>query len=111
MNMVPKFIEGKQINVSLAESSRHLFNEQRLKKIERYCLEKLSLEMKIQVEIEDLSNSNPEMETPFQKIDREQREQITEAQKTFQTDPNVQRIVDAFDAEIVPDSIKPNQLQ
>ena len=111
MNMVPKSVEGNQISVSLAESSRHLFNEQRLRKIEQYCLENLSLDFKIQVEIEDLSNSSPDMETPFQKIDREQREQISEAERAFQEDPNVRRIVDAFDAEIVADSIKPNQLQ
>jgi DNA polymerase-3 subunit gamma/tau len=111
MNMVPKSVEGNQISVSLAESSRHLFNEQRLRKIEQYCLENLSLDFKIQVEIEDLSNSSPDMETPFQKIDREQREQLSEAERAFQEDPNVRRIVDAFDAEIVADSIKPNQLQ
>ena len=111
MNMVPKSIDGKKINVSLSESSRHLFNEQRLKKIEHYCLENLSLEMKIQVEIEDLSNNSPEMETPFQKIDREQREQMSDAQRVFQEDPNVQRMVDTFDAEVVPNSIKPTLLQ
>ena len=106
MNMVPKGIEGREIAVSLAESSRHLFNDQRRAKIEQYCKESLGLDISFKVDIEDLSNNTVDSQTPAQRNESKQQEQLSDAKKAFTEDVNVQQLIDSFDAEIVQESIK-----
>ena len=107
MNMAPKSVEGKIVRVTLDASSRHLCNNGRLKKIEQHCKDNLSLDIRFDVEIEDISDTDSEIETPTQQLAREQKEQASAARQAFIHDTNVQALVDLFDAEIVHESIKP----
>ena len=107
MNMAPTSVEGKMINVTLDSASRHLFSDQRKRKIENHCKDRLSLDIQLNVEIEDLSASSLESETPTQILARKQREKETAAQQAFSEDNNVQNLINTFDANIVPESIKP----
>lgn len=106
MNMVPTEHAGKQINLSLSESSRHLYNNQRKQKIEQYCRSELGLEMTIQVDIVNLEAEDTSVETPYQKQERELLEQSARSKQAFLQDPNVKSLIDAFDAEVVTDSIQ-----
>ncbi len=107
MNMVPKSVEGKTVNLTLDAASRRLFNNGRLKKIEQHCKDNLLLDIRFNVEIDDLSDVDSEIETPTQQLNREQKEKTSATRQTFIHDTNVQELVDLFDAEIVHESIKP----
>ena len=106
MNMVPRSHVNNEISVSLAESSRHLYNNQRKQKIEQYCQSILGLDIKLSVEVVDFETSDTLAETPHQKQARQQAQQTAQAEHTFSQDPNVQQLIDAFDAEIVTESIR-----
>ena len=108
MNMSPQSVEGRSLNVILQSSSRHMFNNNRKKKIEDYFNEKLSISINLNVEIEDLVDSSDDNETPAQKLERLQREKEDTARQRFMHDNNVQELIDTFDAEIVSGSIKPS---
>jgi DNA polymerase-3 subunit gamma/tau len=109
MNMVPKSVQGNIMNLALDSASRHLFNEDRLKKIEIHCEKELSMKVQFKVEISDLNTSDTEIETPSRLISRQQKERESAARQAFTHDSNVQELVDLFDAEIVTESIKPDQ--
>ncbi len=107
MNMIPQSIEENVLNLTLDSASRQMFNNDRLRKIEGYCKNKLSLDLKLNVVIDDLSDGNSKLETPTQKNGREQKEREANARQAFIHDSNVQALVDTFDAEIVNETIKP----
>ena len=108
MNMSLQSVEGKVFNVVLQSSSRHLFKNDRKDKIETYFREKLEMEIKLNVEIEDIPHNNSELETPTQKLQRVKKETDNAAKEKFLHDSNVQNLIDTFDAEVVSDSIKPS---
>jgi hypothetical protein len=97
------------VNLALDSASRHLFNDDRLKKIETHCEKNLSMKVQFKVEISDLNAGDTEIETPSRLITRQQKERESAARQAFTHDSNVQDLVDLFDAEIVTESIKPNQ--
>lgn len=105
MNMVPTSVTGKIVNLTLDSASKHLFNNNRLKKIEQHCKDNLSLDIRFKVDIGDLSESASE--TPSQQLAREQKQKQDAARQAFTHDPHVQQLVDIFDAEIITESIKP----
>lgn len=107
MNMVPKSVQGKVVNLTLDAASKHMFNNERLKKIEQHCKNNLSLDIQFNVEIKDLSVNDSDSETPTQQLNREQKETSDAARQAFVHDPHVQELVELFDAEIVHESIKP----
>lgn len=106
MNMMPKSVQGKTVNVVLDVASEQMFSEDRLKKIELHCKDNLALDIKFNVKISDPNDTDSEAETPTQQITREKTEKADTARQTFIDDPNVQEMVELFDAEVVVDSIK-----
>ena len=113
MNMVPKSVTGKVVNLTLDPVSRHLFNNGRIKKIEQHCKDNLSLDIQFNVKITDINDlgdieTPTPTQTPAQQIAGEQKQKQVTARQAFTDDPNVQELVDIFDAEIVIESIKPN---
>ncbi len=105
MNMAPVSFRDNTLEVVLNEDSRHLFNNGRMKKIEQFCVGRLGKDFRLKVEIEQLAEGQPE--TPSQQKQRESRQRQQSANQAFTHDPNVQELVDLFDAEIVTDSIRP----
>ena len=107
MNMAPMSVVENTINLVLHSASRHLFNQGRLNKIEQHCNNELSLDVRFNVEIEDLSEIDAKTETPTQQIARQQKEKETAARQAFADDANVRELVELFDANIVDESVKP----
>ncbi|NKB61762.1 MAG: DNA polymerase III subunit gamma/tau [Gammaproteobacteria bacterium] len=104
MNMVPKSVEGKIVTLSLDISQKHLFNANRIKKIETHCREVLDIDVAFQVDVENSAELG--QETPSKKREREKREREAEARAAFIHDPNVQEMVDMFDARVMTESIR-----
>jgi len=105
-NMVPKSVEGRVVTLLLDNSHKHLLNAGRIKKIEQHCREKLDLDVVFEVEIAGTADNG--RETLSQKKGRERKQRESDARQAFVHDPNVQELVDLFDAEIVTDSIRPS---
>ena len=105
MNMVPTSIEGDQLRLVLDQSSRHLFNESRLGKIQQHCTRVIGQHIELKI---DLSNvATEQAETPSQQKQRHARERQASAEQAFKEDQNVQALVDLFDAEVITESIRP----
>ncbi|MBX2867528.1 MAG: DNA polymerase III subunit gamma/tau [Acidiferrobacterales bacterium] len=106
MNMVPRSQEGKVLNMVLDERAQHLFNDARLEKINQHLADLSDGNgPRIAVSIETISSS--EMETPSLQKKRIVEETQLAADQSFREDPNVQELVNLFDAEIIEDSVRP----
>jgi len=105
MNMIPRSLDGHHLYLVLDQTSRHLFNESRLKKIEQHCAQTLGLEIRLKLDVDDVEKE--EAETPSQQKQRYAKERQESAEQAFNQDQNVQTLVELFDAEIVPESIQP----
>ena len=107
MNMSPISVDGQVITVALESSRRALFTEDRKRKIERHFKEQFSMNIQLRVQLEDLSQSAPENNTPARKIEQEKLQEQEATRQAFIGDQNVQKIIEVFDAEVVINSIKP----
>jgi len=105
MNMVPRMLQGNQLRLVLDESSRHLFNESRLAKIEKHCTRVLGQPIQLTIDVNEVDAETSE--TPSQQKQRHARERQESAEQAFKEDLNVQTLVDLFDAEVVTESIRP----
>ena len=105
MNMMPESVSDNTLSLRLDASHEHLFNPDRVKKIEQWLAERLSLPLKLTVVVAEAGAATEE--TPSRQRARAGREKQQAAEQTFQHDPKVQELVDLFDAEIVSDSIRP----
>ncbi len=105
MNMVADGFEGGTLQLVLDATSRHLFSDDRLKRIERQCSRHFGRELRLAVTIRELEGEA--VETPAMQRERERIQRQKNAEKAFQEDPNVRELMDRFDARIVPDSIRP----
>ena len=86
MNMSPREARKDILVVSLDDSSRHLFNEQRKQKIESHLREIFGSGFALEVSIEDMSAADQDAETPTRKIERIKSETASMAVKTFSDD-------------------------
>jgi len=106
MNMSPVCVDGAVVTIALESSCRALFTEDRRRQIEQHFKERFSLDIRLKVQLEDLSQTTPENNTPARKIEQQKREQQEAARQSFINDPNVQKMIEVFDAEVVNDSIR-----
>jgi len=106
MNMVPREEVNGVLTLVLDERSQHLFNDARLEKINQH-LSSISggTAPVISVSIEAITGA--EMETPSLQKQRIVTETQQAAEQTFREDPNVQELVNLFDAEIIEGSVRP----
>ena len=105
MNMVPKSFEGDQLHLVLDQSTRHLFNESRLGKIQQHCTRVVGQQIQLKIDVSDVDTD--QAETPSQQKQRHARERQASAEQAFKEDQNVQALVDLFDAEVITESIRP----
>jgi DNA polymerase-3 subunit gamma/tau len=105
MNMVPGEPGGDTLELVLDATSRHLYSDERLKKIERQCNDFFRRELRLSVTISELDDKA--RETPAMQRLREKQERQAEAERKFGGDSAVRGLMERFDAEIVPDSISP----
>ena len=90
------------IHLALATTSEPLFNKEREASLRDALQSYFGRSLKLQIEIKDA-----EGETPAARDTRLQAERQAEAEAAIQNDPNVQSIVDAFDAQVQPNSVQP----
>ena len=105
MNMVPVRLEGDTLELVLADAPENLLREERVAKIEQRCSEYLGRTLRLQVR-----TGSPEGisgESPARRREGEHRERLARAEQTFRDDPNVRDLMERFDAEVVPDSVRP----
>ena len=105
MNMSPVGIEGDTLELVLKNSSRNLLRDERVERIRKRCSEYLGREMRLDVQVGSVEEIPGE--SPAARKEREVRERQARAEKTFLDDPNVRELMDRFDAELVPDSVRP----
>lgn len=107
MNMVPQSVDGSTLNLLLDAAGRSLFSEERLRKIEKHCQQHLTMDIRFNVEVADIDKVAPELKTPTQQNQLAAQEKQQNAKLGFESDLNVQKLVETFDAKIVTESIIP----
>jgi DNA polymerase-3 subunit gamma/tau len=91
-----------QIRLALATTSAPLFNKEREASLRDALQSYFGRSLKVQIELKDT-----EGESPAARDARLQAERQAEAEAAIESDPNVQSILDAFDAEVQPNSVHP----
>ena len=105
MNMVPLGLEGDTLELVLDDASRNLLRDERKEKIRKRCCEYLGREVRLEVRTGSLEEIPGE--SPARRREWENRARRARAEKTFRDDPNVRELMERFDAEVVPDSVRP----
>ncbi|MEA3292097.1 MAG: DNA polymerase III subunit gamma/tau [Pseudomonadota bacterium] len=112
MNMAPIACENSTLKVNLEASHKRMCSKERLRKIEQQCSETLGTVFKLDVDQgKQQTESAPQRETPARRREREKQERQQTAQQNFENDRHVREIVERFDAEIIPGSVKPPEQQ
>ena len=106
MNMSPISVDGQVITLALDSSRRTMFSEERKRKIEQHLKERFSMDIRLKVEIKDLSQSAAEKETPARHVEQQRQLEENAVRQAFIGDSNVQKLIDVFDAEVDNDSIR-----
>ncbi|MEO0580431.1 MAG: DNA polymerase III subunit gamma/tau C-terminal domain-containing protein, partial [Pseudomonadota bacterium] len=91
--------EGQRVILSLDERSTSQYTEARRKSIERALATHFDGAVSLTIE------RSAGAETPSQRDARLVGEELVAAEHAIQADPNVQALVNLFDAELVPDSV------
>ena len=91
-----------QIRLALATTSAPLLNKEREASLRDALQSYFGRSLKVQIELKDT-----EGESPAARDARLQAERQAEAEAAIESDPNVQSILDAFDAEVQPNSVHP----
>ena len=105
MNMMPVGFNDGTLSLILDSAARHLFNDDRLGRLEKLFVEFSPVEVRLSAEIRGLDSGDAE--TPAMQRKRLLEERQAAAEKAFTEDPAVRGLIDRFDAEIVPESIRP----
>ena len=95
-------LTDNQIRLALATTSAPLLNKEREASLRDALQSYFGRPLKVQIELKDT-----EGESPAARDARLQAERQAEAEAAIESDPNVQSILDAFDAEVQPNSVHP----
>lgn len=107
MNTELKSVDGTTLNLQLADNYEHLFTTKRVQQTEKQLTDQLSQSLKLNITIGDSKSAESDAKkTPSQQKNHAKQEKQQAAEQAFRQDPNVQSMVDAFDAEIIDDSIR-----
>lgn len=109
MNLAPVSYDGasRALSVSLAASLGSLHNKARQAEIETaltgYCKETVVLIL--------TTDQEATAETPSEVKARLEKEEKERAYRDLMADPDVQDLLSAFDATLIPESVTPGKLQ
>jgi DNA polymerase-3 subunit gamma/tau len=101
---VLKLHTADKVHLALAPEQEHLLNKNQEDRLQKAIHTRFGDNVKIIISVED-----PEAETPAQTKARIEREKQEAAIKAIEDDPNVKAIVDAFDAALDKDSVRPGR--
>lgn len=91
-----------RIVLALSPSQEHLLKTTQKDKLQEAVRARFGKRIKLVIKVED-----PDVETPSQTKIREDKEKHDKAVRSFVEDPDVQNIVETFDATLDKDSIQP----
>ncbi len=94
---------ANKVELSLVPSQEHLLNPTQKERLEQAIKIRFGNDVKLSIVVEDPAN-----ETPAEANARLQREKQLAAEQSVKSDPNVQSLMDTFNATLDPDSIQPN---
>ncbi len=97
-----KSAQGGVVHLLLDEGASHLQTSALQEKLRQAIAEKLGQAIRIRIDL-----GRPDVETPAQRLSREDEERQQAAEKSIESDPNVLAVRKAFDATVDPASIKP----
>jgi len=102
VNCTLKEKSSTEVKLTLNKDNEQLLNPALQKKLEEAMCTSLQQNLKLQIELGDL-----EIESPAQTMARNQAERQQSAVDTINQDPMVQALKENFNAEVVPNSVKP----
>ena len=103
-NCLMTAVDGKNIELTLDESQKAVFNESQQEKIAAALAEYFATDINLRIELGELDS---EAETPAAYRSRKQLERQKRAEETFRNDENVKTLVERFEGSILSDSIEP----
>ncbi len=106
MNVVPTTMRQDRIELALDAKNEHLLNDDRLDALARALETELGTRPKV-----TMVRRESDRETPAENLERRAVERLEAARSTIMNDPNVQEIIDRFDATILSESIKTRDSQ
>ncbi|MDO9318793.1 MAG: DNA polymerase III subunit gamma/tau [Gammaproteobacteria bacterium] len=99
-NCVIKSVDGNRLLLTLDETQSSLFNEEHQKRIFQSLSRYFDAEIEVQI-----SSGKLNTESPAQIKQRQREERILQSLKAFESDKNIQDILQNFSAHIVQNSI------
>jgi len=91
-----------EVKLTLNKENEQLLNPVMLKKLEEALCTRLQQKLKLTIEL-----GEQQVESPARTTARNQSERQQTAEETIQQDPMVQALKENFNAEVVPNSVKP----
>ncbi len=104
VNCTLKQKAGHEISLTLNQDFAQLLNPSLQSKLEEALSSSLQEKIKLSIELGQL-----QVESPAQTEARNQAERQQDAERSIEQDPMVQALKDNFNAEVVPNSVKPLQ--
>ncbi len=106
MNVVPTTVTKEMIEFTLDANHEHLLNQERDDALAAAIRQELNADVKLNIVV-----GQADQETPAEIRDRREAERKQAAHQAIENDPNVEEIINRFDATIVPESIQTRDSQ
>lgn len=94
--------EGERVTLKIEQGHDHLMNDNVLVRLEEALSAYFGSTLRLHLQVGEVSS-----ETPAAAAERAAAERQSAAEQAIESDPNIQALKATFDAEIVPDSIRP----
>ncbi|HSH41256.1 MAG TPA: DNA polymerase III subunit gamma/tau [Arenicellales bacterium] len=104
MNLALRDRDGSKWRFELDPQLEHLVSDERRAAVARAVSEQTGEPVEIRIEMKE-----PAAETPVQSAAREQADRQRQAEEAIRGDPDVQDLIEQFDATLVEDSIRSRQ--
>ena len=101
MNIVPTTVTEDMVELALDANHEHLLNQERSEALAAAVRSELGADVKLKIVV-----GQSDAETPAEIRERRETERQQAAHRAIENDPNVQEIINRFDATIIPDSIQ-----
>jgi len=94
--------EGDRVTLSIDDGHDHLINDNVVQRLEEALSEHFGAALKVHLQVGKVAG-----ETPAAAAQRAADERNAAARQAIETDPNIKALKESFDAEVIPDSIRP----
>jgi DNA polymerase-3 subunit gamma/tau len=101
MNLALRSREGGVWSFALDPQHEHLVNDERIEAVAAAVSDRVGQEVTVKIQL-----SQPAGETPVQSAEREKSDKQRQAELAIKNDPDVQDLIEQFDATLVEESIR-----